>query len=65
MQSLPADRLNPVASNAPSEKHDLSAANQARIDVEHGSTGWNAYEVWRTRILGAEPDDSKKDRQKP
>lgn len=62
MQSLPADRLNPVASNVSSEKPDLSAANQARIDAEHGSTGWNAYEVWRTRIRAAEPG-SKKDRE--
>jgi hypothetical protein len=31
---------------------DDQGPNQAAIDAAHGSTGWNAYEVWRSRVHG-------------
>jgi len=55
-QFPPADRLEPAAQPALAEKSDVSAANQARIDADHGSTGWSAYDVWRTRIRVLRPD---------
>jgi hypothetical protein len=29
----------------------LASQEQAAIDAAHGSTGWNAYDVWRTRVF--------------
>ncbi len=29
---------------------DAPEPNQAAIDAAHGSTGWNAYDVWRNRV---------------
>jgi hypothetical protein len=29
--------------------------NQAAIDAAHGSTGWNAYQVWRNRVFTPAP----------
>ena len=29
----------------------LTPDAQAKIDVEHAATGWNAYEVWRSRVF--------------
>ena len=29
----------------------LTPEEQARVDAEHGSTGWSAYDVWRTRVF--------------
>jgi hypothetical protein len=55
-QFPPADRLEPAAPSALAEKPDLTAANQASIDTEHASTGWSAYDVWRTRIRALRPD---------
>jgi len=29
----------------------LTPADQAAVDAAHGSTGWNAHEVWKTRVF--------------
>jgi hypothetical protein len=29
----------------------LRPADQAAVDVAHASTGWNAHEVWKTRVF--------------
>jgi hypothetical protein len=33
------------------------------VDAEHGTTGWNAYEVWRKRVFdaGVAPGDKAHD----
>ncbi len=36
--------------------------DQAAIDAAHGSTGWNAYEVWRNRVFT--PQVNSKPREK-
>lgn len=37
----------------------LTPQEQAAIDTAHGSTGWSAYDVWRTRVFvpPQEPSD--------
>jgi len=51
-QPSASHRLEPVTTAPSKEKQQLEAANQATIDAEHGSTGWNAYDVWRERVRG-------------
>ena len=29
----------------------LPPEEQAKADAEHASTGWSAYDVWRTRVF--------------
>jgi hypothetical protein len=29
----------------------LTPEQQAAVDAEHASTGWNPYDVWRTRVF--------------
>lgn len=35
----------------PKDISSTSPLSQAEIDAAHGTTGWNAYDVWRKRIL--------------
>jgi hypothetical protein len=37
----------------------LPPAEQAKADAEHGSTGWSAYDVWRTRVLAPQESGAK------
>ncbi len=35
---------------------------QAAIDAAHGSTGWNAYEVWRNRVFTPKADGKAREK---
>jgi hypothetical protein len=37
--------------------------NPAAVDAAHGSTGWNAYEVWRNRVFTPAPETDVKTRK--
>ncbi len=38
---------------------------QSAADAAHGSTGWNAYEVWRERVFVPQGTGYKKPRGNP
>jgi hypothetical protein len=42
-------RIEDTDSQLPSSAND--APTQAEIDAAHGTTGWSAYDVWRSRIF--------------
>jgi len=44
-----ADSL--TADAVANEEIALSAEAQAAVDAEHATTGWSAYDVWRTRVF--------------
>jgi hypothetical protein len=45
----PLARLEEIDSQA--QGNPTSAPSQAEIDAAHGTTGWSAYDVWRTRVF--------------
>ncbi len=47
----PAPKSNPTPD-------DNEARNQASVDAAHGTTGWNAYDVWRKHVFtpGTQPE---------
>ena len=48
-----------TGTEVPESNEKSSAVTQAEIDAAHGSTGWNAYEVWRKRVFGVLPDTGR------
>ncbi len=40
-----------TAGSGSKEPELLSPADQAAVDAAHASTGWNAHEVWKTRVF--------------
>ena len=47
-QSTLPKRLDPLE---PAANDLLPPEEQAKADAEHASTGWSAYDVWRTRVF--------------
>jgi hypothetical protein len=56
--TVPA-RLDKVAAAA---NDALTPEDQAKADAEHASTGWSAYDVWRTRVLAPKKQDPRGNR---
>lgn len=51
-----AQPLLPAQAPESNENNVTSVQTQAEIDAAHGTTGWNAYEVWRKRVLAPRVD---------
>jgi hypothetical protein len=47
-QPNPSPRLDPLEDAA---NDLLTPEAQAAADAEHGTTGWSAYDVWRSRVF--------------
>jgi hypothetical protein len=43
--------IKPVKRTASTSDPREQDVPNAQTDLEHGSTGWNAYEVWRKRVF--------------
>lgn len=55
-------RLEQIDTQA--QGNPTSAPSQAEIDAAHGTTGWSAYDVWRTRVLRDTKDTAQSPKRK-